>query len=75
MGVKEKTSQRKKPGGTNKHGKQSRSRDEMERYVPFSRHHGDDPDLDLEDDDHGSGFVSAADLYLLASYSFEGQYD
>lgn len=40
----------------------------MERYIPFSRHHGDDPDLDLEDGDHGSGFVSAADLYLLASY-------
>lgn len=34
--------------------------------IPFSRHHGDDPDL--EDGDHGSGFASAVNVYLLASY-------
>ena len=61
---KKKTSQRKQFGGQTNAA--SKSRDEMERYIPFSRHHGDDPDL--EDRDHGSGFASAANVHLLASY-------
>lgn len=58
-----KTSQRERP-----RDKQTQQADqEMGRKdIPFSRHHGDDPDL--EDGDHGSGFASAANGCLSASY-------
>ena len=60
---KKKTSQCERP--RDKHTRQVDQ--EMRRKdIPFSRHHGDDPDL--EDGDHGSGFASAANGCLSASY-------
>lgn len=65
---KKKTSQRERP-----RDKQTQQADqEMGRKdIPFSRHHGDDPDL--EDGDHGSGLASAANGCLSASYPLKAR--